>query len=665
MGALGAGIAVAALAAILLWLLLAGGPDATPTAPPRATSNPPAPRPAEATAPDAASPAPPAFISPLVPDAAAPPEPAETKVTLEGRVVDIRDDGIEGAEVSLFLGRDLAVEPTGTLEEVVTGSVYRPLGRGAVRTGADGGFRITAPAGTVATVQAKAPDHAPACLESILFAEDRAGVLLRLESAEPFEGVVRSAAGQRPPVEGAEVRLLSGTETRGVTVLESARTDAEGKFRFAGARRGMHALLVTARGYLPQGPYRVAVPLEVDRPYEISLWPAGRATLKGTVLLPGCSGLAAGAEVRAGTRPGFLESIAETTADAKGEFALEVEVNPTLVSHLLKIEIRAGERGAVREEFPKWPGGTDERFVLEAPPSGVLRGRVVDASPGANRAGVADVAIEGGGPWIFPVKKTAVTDRQGAFVLEGLPYRKPWLSLSPGEVKVKYAAGFPAPEFLFLPEEEVVLEVVPRRHRRGTGSSGETEDVAPEVVPASVSGAVLGADGQAVPGARVWGFGLGTVIADARGAFVLSAVIPKEKSVVLRAEAPGYQPGSAGPMGVFPELELRNVAIFLPAKIHGVVGRVLDSDGAPVRGARVKATPQSGSAGGSRPAFSSYPVPTATRADGTYRFEAPAGSSWRIEASAAGFRSGAIEGVPAAGPVPDLVLVPVSAPTPR
>ncbi len=661
--------AAAILAALLLalWLLGGPGPSLPPTirvaTPPRPALRPP-PAPA-VTAPEV-----PAVVPevPAAPEAAPEPVP-ETPVVLEGRVVGLRDEGIEGAEVALYSGRDLPVEPAGTLEDIVAGRAFQPMTRKPTPTGPDGAFRLTVPRGTVATILATAPGWVPARLENLYLTEDRKGLLLRLGVGVAIAGSVRvvpAFRGEPPkPIESAVVRLLDGGGGKW-KVLGTAQTDAEGRFALPVASAGRLSLLATAQGFRPGLQSEREFPAEGGEVL-IQLAPSAHLPLRGSVHVAGSGAVVAGAEVRAFTSPGLLGAEASATTDGKGEFAMDPEVPPGSLRIPLLIQVRAGERGAAARRITAWPGETVERIVLTAPPTGVLRCRVVDATPGAGRAGVPGVALRAGGPWVLPVEGggewslpltvDGVSGKDGTVVLAGLPGWKVQVALAPGEKKVDCAEGFPAVPFEVLPAAEVELEVIPRRPRSGTGAAGASEES--EDPPAIIWGAVIAPDGSWVPGARVWGFGPGVVIADERGSFALRCVIAHETPVVLHAEAPGFRPGVTTRFGMLPGTEMRSMAVFLGAEMRGLLGRVVNAEGRPLGGVRVTRAPT-----GSHPGWRSYDPgdATVTRTDGCFRFEVPAGSTWRLTASRRGLADAVLEDVPAGGPVPDLVLRPPTPP---
>ncbi|MCP3918645.1 MAG: sigma-70 family RNA polymerase sigma factor [bacterium] len=282
-------------------------------------------------------------------------------------------------------------------------------------------------------------------------------------------GRVRSPGGD--PLEGAVVYVDTRQGQRVPEPLLATTTDAEGRFRFAGVRPGVHELSVHAAGLLP---WRAGIEVFAHGEALAQVELRGGAFIAGNVRDP--SGRAvAGAEVFAGERPWqwapAFRHAKSTRSGADGSFVLH-----GLERKALWLTVAAGQ-GARRTERITPPA--DVELVLAPLPE--LSGRVVDSRgrgiggclvrAGASHAswrwaetdaaGTFAVAVESDGTQRLTVRE------KGAIVHEGeaSPDKEVVIAIPDGErpsatVSGRILAGGTEPSHL------VVEEVTQRRPYR-------------------------------------------------------------------------------------------------------------------------------------------------------------------------------------------------------
>lgn len=663
--------AVAVAVLLGLWLLWPKESPPGPEPPPSAASTAP-----EAPSPLSGGPLPPADAPSAVPapapGVAAVPErasaPSPKRIVVEGKVVGLRGEPVENAQVVLL--------DCGPGTERVPGLAWSAVVRLLDRTcsdwqptGKDGAFRLEAEPRPVGGVLVSADGYASAEVRDLSFLVDVRGLVLRLESPGDVSGRVFHRPPGTPegapsiPIGGATVRLLRRGDPGRWIDLGGVSADAEGVFRLQGWPPGAYALLVEARGFADRIADPVGIPsgdvqVDMSSGVQIAMVPVKGARVDGFVLLPGGTGPAEGAEVRATTWPaganGRSCSLTATT-DTEGRFRMEdLAVPASGIPTELRLEVDAGTRGMGALRVHDWRGGTTEVLTLLPAALATLRGRVVDLTPGEGRRGVPGIGVEGyaevgdGRDSIVHVTRRTRTGADGTFSLERLPDRGVTLRLAPDETGWEFASG----PWIRVPERvegvpwDVEVEVYPRGSIAGTACL-------PDGTPAA------GARVEAVPG----GTAPGAAMADSDGRFVLRRVstiefrrgVPLERPIRLRAELPGYLPGLSLPVSLPPGGATDGVVVTLGIALAPLSGKVVDEEGRPLTGVSVRVEPADRSAA-ARGGFPWVERSTLTGPAGIYRLEAPAGQFSKVIASGPGLDAAASEGVMPGDPVPDVVL---------
>jgi protocatechuate 3,4-dioxygenase beta subunit len=456
--------------------------------------------------------------------------------------------------------------------------------------------------------------------------------VLLLEPAAVLSGTVVDDADR--PIEGAEVRVVEtgdqGWRRAGGSLY--ARTDRAGRFRIDGlAARSPHLAHVARQGYSPAVEDVAPAPERPDgRP---ALLAELRIVLREGRALRARAVDEAGAPV-AGARavllpeelarrrwPGLPPGVLSAESAADGRFELR-EVLPGRASLLLSAPGRAPvERQGV--EIPVDVLVTDlGELVLE--PEAFVEGRVVE--PGGSPVAEASVRASRPSSEIFGEWPSSVETMGSERVTSG----------SDGSFRIgAIRAG-----------QVVELKAEKEGYVDGSASGvrAPTEEPVDLVLrpAATVAGRVVDSRGRPVPEAEVrtsfrarlpnMGF-FGRVMADERGAFVLSGVPPG--LVALEAAAAGYQPSPPVTLELEPGERREGVEVVL--ELGAVVtGRVLSPDGFPLEGAQVAATwddLQSFSPG--RPAV--------TGPDGRFTLDTLAPGRVVLEASREGYGRGRTE----------------------
>ncbi len=325
----------------------------------------------------------------------------------------------------------IAVEPLGAAEGAVVLPDGRPAAGASVRAasadhgasataGADGRFRIAAPAGTYALV-ATLGDRAGALGAAVAIAagETSRTPALRLGPASALEGSVSRSTGA--PAAGAEVALfLHGTPE----LVARALADPDGRFALRGLAPGAYDLRAVAPEASPALLGGVTIGPGARFPVRLVL--PGTGTVAGSVRDVSGQPLA-GIRVRALQRgDGLLaQGPVEVRTDFEGRFRLEgLEVGRAeIVARQDDVSLGASHAVRVGE-------GRTASLDLVLPHSGVLAGRVTDGGrrppPGTT---VLAVAMRGG-PGTLQVARVAA-DASGNFALP----------LPAGEYRVHAAPG--------------------------------------------------------------------------------------------------------------------------------------------------------------------------------------------------------------------------------
>jgi protocatechuate 3,4-dioxygenase beta subunit len=554
----------------------------------------------------------------------------EQKVVVAGRVLGPDDQPVAGAEVSFFDGEGPGPWLEGSLADVLSnriGFAGPPL---IYRTREDGAFRFEMAPTPIASLTAEKEGWTPARVARASFLVDAEGIVLRLTAPTPVVGtVLRLEGGEWVPVKGAQVFLLV-EQGAGLAVLGTAESREDGRFSVAEASPGFANLAVLAKGMKPFLKHRVEVPGEE---MVVRMEPATLKFLRGEVLLPDGITPARDVKVTVETRPRGrpAEAVQAMYTDAKGRFAFE-EVEAAEACPLAVV-FDGGDRGFARIDRPAWPGDSDERVTLEAPPAETLRGRAVEAGSGRPVAGLELVATYLWSSRSGKIERKAFdeTGDDGSFEFRGVQDREvsvmpvdgagPWAVVHPlhGQIPWKPATGAWEVELLLGPDA--------RASKEG------------EVV---VSGRVVGVDGAPVPGARVLGFGP-PGFTDREGRFELRGKVPPGgKNVGIHATAEGFQPTKFEAVFLQPGADATGRVLAFTGVLLPVRGRVEDEEGRPLGGARV-VLPRFGV--------------TWTGPDGWWRTEGIPGSVSKATISLRGYRPAVIGEVQAGDPVPTVVLV--------
>jgi RNA polymerase sigma factor (sigma-70 family) len=563
-------------------------------------------------------------------------------LSIAGKVLDESGAPVPAAAVRSEPSRVSAVQGTEKISRLVAAwEEGRILVEGAaVETGPDGSFRIPSLEPDLHDVFAVVSGRLEARAWSV--PAGSGDIVLTLERGAAVAGRVLDPA--MSPVAAAEVILsrakpaevhrifdqrraevdLHGTGTRRASIDGK---EAGGRFRIEGVEDGAYTLIVkTASFPLLVRDVEVAgndadlgdLVLEEPRAISGTVYAPGRRPLEGArVWVPRLE--------RSATPTNWLslepaEALAETKSGAGGRFTLSGIPGGTF-------EVRASAEGFADAAAAGIAASSSKVELLLAAGS-ILAGKVVDDEAGSPVEG-ARVKVG------FRETKEAVSDGQGRFTIPGIPPSA--LHEGRGWINVSH------PDFGQHSREVVVLgrdERSPIEVRLSRGGR--------------IAGRVLGPEKEPVRGARVW-FDVTGLPEDALGynpARGLSAFSAEDGSFTI--PAPGqlrgmigdiqlfavashaaYSPARAGPIA-FPRTGDRwqDIEIVLSRGIV-IEGKVTDTSGRPVPGARVTARapaaagvdPTSPEAAGStRSAFSGH--------DGSYRIRGAPPETFEVRARA-------------------------------
>lgn len=456
-------------------------------------------------------------------------------------------------------------------------------------------------------------------------------IRFRLEAVRRASG--RVIDGDGDPVAGADVALAPSAAHAAEPVR--GRSDDAGRFELEEVGPGRFDLMVRARGFAPATVPSIeivrsrAAPSDGGEPAAIDLGTVSLlpgATVEGRVAEPRGRPLA-GAEIRVvedgerpeGAPPRLPEGRpADAVTDADGRFRLD----DLATEQLLTLEVRlAGYVPAALRGVRT--GGEPVRVTLE--PAGALAGVVVDEEErpvgGARlrltaRGGESDEAPEAPAE-----RRYATAGRDGRFEIRGLAGGRWDLTATAEGYRDAVEEGVEVATGEVPAELRLVLE-------RGV----------------EVSGRVTGADGEPVAAARI-------VVSGAGGARPASAV-PSRRRAATDGDGHyrlgGLDPGPTRFTVEHPEYR-RLVREHEVAPGHAgvdfqlrrggeIVGRVVDSEGRGVAGARVTARPPS-------EGYSTLDTgrSVATAADGRFRIAGLSEGSYTVGAEKAGYAAAQTE----------------------
>ncbi|MDF1701993.1 MAG: carboxypeptidase regulatory-like domain-containing protein, partial [Planctomycetota bacterium] len=392
-----------------------------------------------------------------------------------------------------------------------------------------------------------------------------------------FRGTVLMAMGN------AFAMMMGGTSKS-----MPAYTDEEGRFAIAGLSPGQYQVSALLPGVMRVMGAPIKVPFTGE--YTLTINAAGKE-VKGTVIDAETEEPVAGATIfGGGGNPESDFAIFTTKSDASGAFTMTLPV---------------GRGGGMFVRADGYAGQTLD-FNSSAPSDGLtvsllrlamLSGRVTAQEGGAAIAGITVFAMGGRGRGMMPTPRTAMTDADGRYTVEGV---------DPGAVKV-WAVG--------ASQVSVGMSGTVMGNTNTPYSAelepGETGELDLETVAAGkVAGRVLTESGQAVPGAVVQaasgsggpgmmasllglGASWGSAVTDAEGAYAIDVLVPGGKYKIT-AKAPDHPTATSSEfVAVGGKTEAVDVRMKAPRWIEVTV--VDAAGGKPVAGAGILAVPEDGS----------------------------------------------------------------------
>lgn len=250
--------------------------------------------------------------------------------TIKGRVVDGKGKPVSGAAVMARPGNSKIKLRT-------------------VTSSSDGAFVLEGlAAGTQHAVQARHEGYANAFVRNVVPPADKVEVVLL--SAGGVRGVVKVAKGAPPA--SFQVRAERFVEADGVVrpgAASSRFSSSDGRFELDLVNPGQYDLVVTADGFAPVRPPRVAVPPDGWAEIEVEL--AAAATVSGTVSSAGAPVAGARVAMSSGYEgpPVFTDAQGRFTLIdvAPGRRSISASKSGMVSAHRDDVAVRAGETVAV------------------------------------------------------------------------------------------------------------------------------------------------------------------------------------------------------------------------------------------------------------------------------------------------------------------------------
>lgn len=508
------------------------------------------------------------------------PLPLQKAVTVEGRVLRPGGESAAGLPVWLHLPQYFTVSGRSQFRGLRTLPLERPWLPWAV-TDAAGGFRVGAlPAGGV-QAEVRAPGLPPARSERL---DPKPGETLRLEiELRPGATVkLRALSPEGDPVAGATVdvyRQEKKGDSSGAHVFRfgpvtdergdpdaSAVTDAEGRVAVRQVPVGLVRVVLRAEGYVTRTLRDVEVPEEGADLADVELEPS--ATLRGVTVGPDGRPVG-GAEVALSQAPEMPFFIPSAVSDEEGRFEI-----PGL-ERGAEVYVQGRAQGYVPKPLKKVTLPADGEVRVEMAREKVLTGRVVEKGTGEPLAGATVTAMKRGtlvmgGMQVMGVTSAGSTPagEDGRFELGGL---------APGRYEIQVSAeGHRDAVRTVILEEASEPAPLTIEMERGLELRGRVVD--PGGAP------VAGAHVRAMPGSLGQGAMVGSVQetrSGGDGTFVIQGL--GEGRYTLEAEDDEGRRGTAmaeagGDQEVVIELSDGTT----------LRGRVVDEEGTPVSGARVR-----------------------------------------------------------------------------
>jgi protocatechuate 3,4-dioxygenase beta subunit len=500
-------------------------------------------------------------------------------------------------------GNQVGMSYTHLRREIIGGSPLEPLF--TTTTGADGTF----------TFRVVGPDEGlrlggTAADGRSLRIRSRAGAAGRTRSMMADEGFVTAPAGERASlvaipaarVAGRVVTSLPGVRLSGLTANyqasrppgqyrpmsnfgEEVRTDADGRFVFDGLNEGTINVFVQGDGENKDWTYRAAqdVGLKPGKTSEVTIELIRGVHVEGTVVAQGTDKPVEGAQlgVYGPFRPRTSAMTTGATTDARGRYHYRLPSGQTYLyvmgppNGFTRLSGEGSSRtvtipdGASRYEVPP----------IELAAAVTVRGKVLDGT-GAPIAGATVVGLcEGGVCRPFPGEDT-VTDARGEF------------RLPPGMNNV-VAVGQPARLLIrLLDGVEHEAAAVPTNDGAVTiklpvaGEAAKGVEGPRDVALGELAGVVVDADGKPIGGVEVdaWTWYPGNEAkTNAKGVFRIRG-LDKDRKVEVIVRKDGYTPQ----LFLMQPTGQPGWVIVLGKKTY-FEGRVTDTEGKPVGGARIRA----------------------------------------------------------------------------
>lgn len=532
----------------------------------------------------------------------------EPALSVSGRVVDERGQGVPGVEI------DAAHQPGAPLRSpnmFRSGGTLRsdPAGRFRIRNlAAEVGYRLRLSKRGFAPAEAEIPPLAPG----------RPASELRIVMRQGRAVFGRVLSPSQEPVAGARVTLRPAPSADLMTRLREAReprpgyeaaTNAGGRFEIADLPAGSFDLVVRGRGYAPLTVPGLSVPQG-----------KGETDLGTVMLAPGVA--LEGFVVDAQGRPVEGAEVRVQEAGSTDRFAIIRDAEPGPPDALTgldgsftvedrraseTVDVTASREGYVPGKAPgvQVPAEQPVRLVLQ--PASAVLGRVVgpDGKPIPQARVIVEEMAASNSPGLritsFLQTRREITDQDGSFRIGGV---------APGPIQIRaLARGWQSAELANLEVPagrdlkgvEIVLQP-------GARIEGQVLSPARRPVPGARVSLLQPRSGGVRPRAQVGG------MTDGEGRYLLEGVPPGAHSVAV--EHGSYQ-------RTVRDLDVRMGDNTLDITLEGgnqVSGRVVDESGAPVANVRIAllegvrfANPPEGMSGPDG-AFEISGVP-----DGTYR----------------------------------------------
>ncbi len=485
------------------------------------------------------------------------PVTADDGIEIGGRVLAPGPAPVARAQVTLLPRLDAlataAIELAGTDPEPVAGA----------RTDAAGRFTLVAPGAGLWLVRVEVDGFTPLELELLPLIEP---VELPDAVLSPDSGIkVRVRAADGAPLPGADVLVRTDRDRRGFGAspdwsipLRAGRTGDDGTLRLPRGENERTLVSAAAPGRAPgerRGVFGTAAAIElapgVSRRLEVR----------------GADGSAVpGVRVALGDRAHLVG-----TTDEQGRLTANLAPARTTPVDLLAPD---GRRSETSIDASTPPPAQDRPLVLTLPARLTLRGRVIDAE--SRRAVAGGIVWDRGDP-----TAAAVTGNGGGFELAGVSGRR-----------LELEAGAPG----YLRADPVSHQLL------GDGRPAPTLALRPA---AAVRGKVVDGDGNPVPGAEVRAeirrrpgmmrieIGRPQVgprnRSNPQGEFRIGPLDP-EQSYSLAVQAEGHAPATAELTGLEP-YRTRSGLVLTLDRGKRVVGRLVDTDGAPLRDGSIELSP--------------------------------------------------------------------------